>query len=79
MGVFAAQFNATVPARVSRAASSVSQSDTSPGLASGLGTAPPVAHTLVCCADTTLGEIDPAKVKIKVAIPRAVSLQILML
>ena len=46
MGVSADQFSVALPARVSRAASSVSQSDTSPGLLPGTVTATPEEQSL---------------------------------
>ena len=48
MGVSADQLSEPVPARVSRAASSVSQSDTSPVFVTS-ATAPPVTQTLAAC------------------------------
>ena len=52
MPTSADQFRDAVPARVSRPASSASQSDTKPELSLGLGTATPLEQSPVVCACT---------------------------
>ena len=74
MGVLAAQLSVAVPVRVSRAASSVAQSDTRPGLFPGSGTAPPLAQALAV-AETTLGLPGPAEKPIKSATADAVRVE----
>ena len=73
IGVSAAQSRVAAPARVSRAASSAAQSDTSPGLLSGSGTTPSLAQAS-SVARTTLGANAAATPKRTIAIPRVVSL-----
>ena len=58
MGVLADQFRVAVPLRMSRAASRISQSETSPGLVAASGTAPSVEHVPV----PTCGAVDGAVV-----------------
>ena len=75
--MFADQFSVAVPARVSRASSSASQSETKPVLAAST-TAPPVTHALVCCANAVWDDDIAAMATSTIAVPRAASLQCLM-